>query len=424
MKHFKITFTLLLLLFVNFLQSQSTIESHTFFSSALGIEKQYLIYLPDGYNTNTTQYYPVVYFLRNHQSEWFNPNFRTNGEALQDVADNLIDTGQIGKVILVSVNTGGDIQNQDYFGCINMLRPDLSTGPGIGTGAFEDYFVQDVIPHIDSNFRTIPMRYMRGIDGFSLGGYISTLFAMKHPELFYSVGSYDGSIMWYNLDNPDIPGSFDDDLWIDCGIPYYNDRIAAMFDNPRNIPYMLLNSATDVLVNSSPETLDVIREISFHIHSTSSSLESNYYRNQQLLDSMAVRDIYNTFEELELHPDAIHDFNWADVHAGESLVKHWGIFALSDDIYEEHTTTFKLLQNYPNPFNSTTTIAFTLPDQTSVKLRLFNSYGATVKVLVNKTLLSGNHHVQLSAKNYPPGMYYYQLEVSGQTQTKKLLILR
>ncbi len=423
MKHFKITF--LLLFVATLLQSQSVLESHTFFSSALGIEKDYLIYLPDGYYTNTTQYYPVVYFLRNHELEWFNRGYRSNYEALQDVADNLIDTEQMGKVILIGLNTGGDILSQDHFGCINMLRPDLVTNPGIGTGAFEYYLVQDVIPHIDTNFRTIPTRYMRGIDGFSLGGYISTLFAMKHPELFYSVGSYDGSLMWYNLDDPDISGSFDDDLWIDSGIPYIDDRIAAMFDNPRNIPYMLLNSATDVLVNSSPETLDVIREISFHIHSVQIGT-GNYTRNQQLLDSMAVRNIYNTFNELELDPDAIHDFNWADVHASESLVKHWEVFAVSADINDELNTVqlFKLFQNYPNPFNSITTIAFTLPDQTSVKLRLFNSYGATVKVLVNKMLNPGKHHVNLNAKNYPPGIYYYQLEVEEHTQTKRLLIVR
>ncbi|MEN8194635.1 MAG: alpha/beta hydrolase-fold protein, partial [Bacteroidota bacterium] len=406
------------------LQSQSVIESHTFFSSALGIDKTYLVYLPDGYHDNTTQHYPVVYFLRNHETEWFNRGYRTNYEALQDVANNLFDTGQIGKMILILINTGGDNLSHGHLGAINMLRPDLITCSGIGTGTFEDYFIQDVIPHIDSNFRTLPTRCMRGIDGFSMGGYISTLFAMKYPELFYSVGSYDGSIMFYNLDDPDIPGTLDDYLWLHSDFNYYIDP---MFDNPRDIPYMLLNSATDILVNASNETLDIIREISFHIHSTASDEpESNYDSNQQFLDSLAERNIYNTFNELELNPDAIHDFNWADVHASESLVKHWEVFLTSMDINDEPNTTqsVKLSQNFPNPFNSTTTIAFMLPKQSSVKLRLFNSYGATVKVLVDKTLLSGKHHVQLDAENYPPGMYYYQLEVEGQTQTKRLLIVK
>ena len=54
-----------------------------FFSPVLGEEKSYLIYLPDGYHANTSDYYPAVYFLRLHENEWFNTQWRNDGKALK-----------------------------------------------------------------------------------------------------------------------------------------------------------------------------------------------------------------------------------------------------------------------------------------------------------------------------------------------------
>lgn len=55
--------------------------------------------------------------------------------------------------------------------------------------------------HIDAAYRTIPERTHRGMDGFSLGGFCSVMLAVKHPELFSTVGSYDGSFMFRTLKN-------------------------------------------------------------------------------------------------------------------------------------------------------------------------------------------------------------------------------
>jgi hypothetical protein len=301
-------------------QSGGFVESHSFFSQALGVTKYYYVYLPPGYHS-TSLSYPVVYFLRLHEDEWFNPYLQgRTGTSLKDVADNLIASGQAGKMILVAPSTGSSTYEP---GLVNMLRPDLTTGSGIGTGRFEDYIVNDLIPHIDATYRTIPDRDHRGIDGFSYGGYSSTLLSFKHPALFCSVGSYDGTIMWYNLDNPSIPGSSpDDEIWM------VYPEIDLIFDNPRNVNYMLLHSAINILVNASPTKLDSIRSMSFHIHSAYSDGGSNKFRNMQLLDSMAARSIYNSFQNLVLDSYAIHDYYWADKHAQESLVKHWEKFGV------------------------------------------------------------------------------------------------
>jgi Putative esterase/Secretion system C-terminal sorting domain len=424
------------LLFVcGFLHSQSVVESHNFYSPALDEEKTFLIYLPDGYYDDTTRSYPVVYFLRIHETEWFNPEFRTNDETLKDVADNLIENKMIGKVIIVAPSTGGNTVPSSGIvyirpGIINMLRPDLADDTGFGTGKFEDYLFQDFIPLIDSTYRTIPEWCARGVDGFSLGGYASTLFAMKHPGVFSSVGSYDGTIMWYKLDDPRLPGSFDDNFWVT--IPALNVLVNPMFDFPRDSNYMRLHSAVDVLMNSTPSTLDSIQKISFHLKSGPSDLSGNFSRNVQLADSLASRGIDNTFGGLVLSPNAMHDYDWADVYARESLVKHWETFSsfscdsLTTGTYSPapRPPSIRLHQNFPNPFRSITTIAFELSEQSVVSLDIFDALGGKVKSLLHGTFPPGVHQILFDASGYAQGVYFCQLESTNQVQTRRLLVLK
>lgn len=59
----------------------------------------------------------------------------------------------------------------------------------------ESSIVQELIPFIDANFRTIPTRRGRAIEGFSMGGCGCLMLAFKHPELFSSVVSYGGAVI-------------------------------------------------------------------------------------------------------------------------------------------------------------------------------------------------------------------------------------
>lgn len=89
----------------------------------------------------------------------------------------------------------------------------------------------------------------------------------------------------------------------------------------------------------------------------------------------------------------------------------------------------KLLQNYPNPFNPSTTIAFELPQTSSIKLRIFNLKGQLVKTLYSGLLPAGAHQIIWNGLNnhHKPvasGMYLYRLETAGKSQTKKMLLLK
>lgn len=411
-----------------FAQPDSRVEYGFLFSPALGLSKSFYIYLPAGYDSSSI-HYPVVYFLRLHEYEWFNPNLPgRSGTTLKDIADSLISTGQTGKMILVAPSTGSF--DGSIPGLVNMLRPDLTTSLGIGSGRFEDYFIQDLIPHIDGAFRTIPDRDHRGIDGFSLGGYSSVMLSFRHPDYFCSVGSYDGSMMWYDLDDPEVPGnSADDLLWVDSG----NDSFfGPIFDVPRNINYMLLHNPVNILSEAGRSKLDSLRSIRYHIHMTSPDSAGNFGRNSQLLDSMAAAGISNTFGDPVLAPNAVHDYGFADLHASRSLVKHWETFQQAAAV-DKNTTIIplvdELFQNFPNPFNPETVIPYYLVETTNVELTVYNMLGQKIKTLVRERQHAGSQLIQWhgrdeSGARVSSGIYIFRLRTGSINRVRKMVLLR
>ncbi|MBN1465677.1 T9SS type A sorting domain-containing protein [candidate division KSB1 bacterium] len=87
-------------------------------------------------------------------------------------------------------------------------------------------------------------------------------------------------------------------------------------------------------------------------------------------------------------------------------------------------TTFSLEQNYPNPFNARTTIQFAVPQQTFVKLTVYDLLGREIAILVNEEVGAGVHKADFDADDIGSGLYYYRFETREFTQTRKLLVLK
>jgi len=87
-------------------------------------------------------------------------------------------------------------------------------------------------------------------------------------------------------------------------------------------------------------------------------------------------------------------------------------------------TDFELYQNYPNPFNPATEIKFALSDAAAVKLKIYNSNGQLVKTLFDGEKKSGLHSVFFSADELNSGIYFYQLDVNGNTQNRKMVLVK
>lgn len=155
---------------------QGTVVNTSFYSKSLGINRGIQIYLPQGYNPQSTVEYPVIYFLHgatvNH----------TQYTPLFDIFNNLIAAHIISPLIVV--------------------KPDGSIGPWGGSyytnselyGNFEDYIVYDLVHFIDSAYNTNASREKRAIMGHSMGAYGAMKLALKHPDVYCSVSAHSGPL--------------------------------------------------------------------------------------------------------------------------------------------------------------------------------------------------------------------------------------
>jgi hypothetical protein len=102
-----------------------------------------------------------------------------------------------------------------------------------------------------------------------------------------------------------------------------------------------------------------------------------------------------------------------------------GSFEYSDVVeIEVVPTQYELSQNYPNPFNPSTTIRFSLPKQTQLKINIYNMLGELVTTIAEGMYESGYHKVTFNASNLPSGTYIYRLESSDFVQVKKMILLK
>ncbi|UCD64187.1 MAG: T9SS type A sorting domain-containing protein [Candidatus Zixiibacteriota bacterium] len=90
---------------------------------------------------------------------------------------------------------------------------------------------------------------------------------------------------------------------------------------------------------------------------------------------------------------------------------------------------YSLKQNYPNPFNPTTTIKFTLPRRSDVKIDIFNILGQRVVTILDETRPAGQHSVVWDGtdENNRPvstGLYFYRIEAGDYVSSKKMLLLK
>jgi hypothetical protein len=88
------------------------------------------------------------------------------------------------------------------------------------------------------------------------------------------------------------------------------------------------------------------------------------------------------------------------------------------------------ISNAPNPFNPSTTISFAIPEESVVKIEIFNIKGQKVKTLIDDHLVPDEHKIiwdgdDDSGRQVSSGVYFYRLEVNGKTEAvDKCLLLK
>ena len=137
-----------------------------FYSEIVGGYAGYTIYLPPSYRESDDQMYPTVYWLHGKSG-------RPHGSyAFISRARKAISEKLCPEMIIVAP-TG--------------LAASMYVDSKDGERPIESVIVKELIPHIESTYRAISDRDMRGIDGFSMGGFGAAHIGFKHPDLFGTI---------------------------------------------------------------------------------------------------------------------------------------------------------------------------------------------------------------------------------------------
>jgi len=149
-------------------------ESLSLKSTILKQAVEYSIYLPSDYQTSERRY-PVLYLLHGYTDD--ETGWTQFGEA-HLIADRLLQSGEIPPMIIVMPDAGVSwyVNSAD------------------GKMMFEDFFIKEFIPFIDTQYRTRGAKEFRAVAGLSMGGHGSLIMAMKHPDLFVAAAPLSAGI--------------------------------------------------------------------------------------------------------------------------------------------------------------------------------------------------------------------------------------
>jgi len=136
----------------------------------------------------------------------------------------------------------------------------------------------------------------------------------------------------------------------------------------------------------------------------------------------------NYYCEIKAFLTAAMCYNSLDYH-GEGPICQVQPAAAVEEGGVSHPALFQLFQNYPNPFNPQTTIEYSVPRASFVKLVIYDMLGQEVRSLVDEFQHSGVRSIIWEGKNnngqlVPSGVYTYRIAADGFGQSSKALMLK
>src|SRR4051812_42492693 len=130
--------------------------------------------LPNDYSTSGSTRYPVLYLLHGgaggNSAQW-----TTGGGAVEQITNN--------RPIVTVMPDGGKVGW--YTNWVDQSQ---------GAQAWADFHLNQLIPWIDANLRTIASKSGRAIAGLSMGGFGAVRYAQDRPDLFAYVASFSGAV--------------------------------------------------------------------------------------------------------------------------------------------------------------------------------------------------------------------------------------
>lgn len=157
------------------------VRSRWYKSKVTGQTRHIQVYTPPGYDDDAKKKYPVLYLQ--HGGGEDETGWAKQGH-MNFILDNLLAEKKAVPMIVV--------MEKGYATKAGEQPAAPAPGRGFGGGAFEDVVIKDLIPMIDSTYRTIADRDHRAIAGLSMGSGQAMQIGLTHTDTFSAVGAFSG----------------------------------------------------------------------------------------------------------------------------------------------------------------------------------------------------------------------------------------
>ena len=151
---------------------QSRFYLDHYYSESFGRNMTFRVYLPEGY-FDSNKRYPTVYLLHQFQSD--SSSYAL--DKVDEILDKAIADGSVKEMIVIMPDSSG----MSWW----VNQPDAP---------WQDMVTDELVPVVDSRYRTIPDARYRGIAGVSMGGFGAYVIGIQHPNIFTSIASFMGAL--------------------------------------------------------------------------------------------------------------------------------------------------------------------------------------------------------------------------------------
>ncbi|MCB2221304.1 MAG: T9SS type A sorting domain-containing protein [Bacteroidetes bacterium] len=421
----KLTLIIALVSMVSSLLAQYNVVNATHYSPSLNQEKPVKIYLPPNYYIDTTEHYPVIYFLHGANND------QTSYPGMISWTQSLINSGAIHPVIVVFANGACP----PYWGS-------MYTNSAL-YGNYEDYIVFDLVAFIDTTFRTLAEREFRCITGHSMGGGGSAKLAIKHPEIYRGFASHAGIMNFDTLMSIWQPLIFQEN----GGVPPYNytwdagtytnfffTGAGAMSPNlnnpPTNVDYPLDpdgNVIDSIFVKwKQHDNCCLVKQISpadnlgiFFSCGTEDDHQL-YPTNELFRDTLDMLGLEYVF----LTTGGDHSLSGEMIQAGMKFLD--SLMYIDVGMNKQiplFNSSVHNLSFYPNPVVSELTISYELAVKDFVTVKVLDMTGSNIFSTTSECQIGENKQV-LDFSGLFTGIYFCRVQIGNERITKKIIKIK
>ena len=176
------------------------VHHHYYHSNIVGINSEYYVYTPPGFDPSSKQKYPVLYLLHGYSDD---PSAWTGMGKANVILDNLIAQGQA-KPMIVVMPLGYGTMDVITRGWSAWKDPELVHR---NYSRFSDALFQEVMPLVKKQYPLSEKREQHAVAGLSMGGAESLLVGLNHLDDFAYVGGFSSApLAGQNGFEPSFPG--------------------------------------------------------------------------------------------------------------------------------------------------------------------------------------------------------------------------